>query len=225
MRDECRIAIVGVEPIFRDGVVQTLSCDQGFVVAAQGTTGQDAEHVASEHGLDVLLLEAAVPGSLAAARNILSVHQNVKVIFFASGEDEEHASQALQIGVHGYMLKTIAALEFVHAIATVHAGGRYISHDLSWRLVTSRAPASTPPQLAGRSQLSLREQQIVEYTLMGLTNLQIAHKLGRSLSTTKYHKSMTFKKLGVRNRLGVIAKMNEIGMNGGLADSASSLRQ
>ena len=65
MRDECLIAIVGVEPIFRDGVVQTLSCDQGFVVVAEGTTGQDAEHLAGEHGLDVLLLEAAVPGSLA----------------------------------------------------------------------------------------------------------------------------------------------------------------
>ena len=199
MREVCRIGVVGVEPIFRDGVVDVLGRDQRLIVAGQGRTVQEAERLVRECGLDVLLLEAAVPGSLATAQAILSGHPTVKVIFLASVEDEEQASQALFVGVHGYIMKTITGPELVHAIAMVHRGGRYISHDLSWRVVKNRAPTQTPHQIADKSQLSLREQQVLEYTLRGLTNLQMACELGLSLSATKYHKTSAFRKLGVRN--------------------------
>jgi DNA-binding NarL/FixJ family response regulator len=206
MADVCRIVVVGLDPIFRGGMVEALRCDQRFVVAAHGMTAQDAEHLAREHELDVLVLEAAVPSSLTAALAILGAHQKIKLIFLASDEDEEHVSHALHMGVHGYILKTITGQELVHALAMIHGGGRYISHDLSWRLLTNRAPTPTPPQIA----LSLREQQVLDHTLDGLTNRQIACKLGLSLGALKYHKTNVFRKLGVHNSLGLVATMNGV---------------
>ena len=197
MADVCRVAVVDVDPIFRDGVVQVLRSDQTFCVAAEGTTAQNAEDMAREYGPDALLLGDAVPGSLIAAQAILRAHQNVKVIILASVEDHEHATQALDIGVHGYVVKTITGAELVRAITMVHGGERYISHGLSWRLVTNRALSVTPRQMANRSHLSLRELQVLEYTSKGLTNQQIACKLGLSISTTKYYKTFAFRKLGV----------------------------
>ena len=209
MGDVCRVAVVDVEPFFREGVVQFLRSDQTFFVAAEGTTAQDAEEIARQYGPDALLLGDAVPDGLIVAQAILRAHQNVKMIILASVEDHEHASQALHVGVHGYIMKTIAGPELARAITMVHGGERYISHGLSWRLVTNRAPGAMPRQIANRSHLSLRELQVLEYTSKGLTNQQIACKLGLSISGTKYYKTLAFRKLGVRNRVEAIATMNK----------------
>ena len=208
MVDECRIVIVDVYPLFREGVVQAVRRDQTLIVVAEGTTANDAEQLVRENEPDVLLLEVAVPGSLRAAKAILRAHRNVKVIFLASVEDQEHATQALHAGAHGYIMKGIAGPELVKAIAIVHGGERYVTHELALRLVTKPESSLAQLKIAGRP-LSLREQQVLDYTLGGLTNQEIASKLGRSLSTIKYHKTLVFRKMGVRSRMEAMIALNQ----------------
>ncbi len=203
MVDRCRIAIVDNYPIFRDGVVQTLLRPKKFSVVAEGATSEEAEQFVSEMGLDVILIEAAVAGSLKTAQAILRSHKNVKVIFLASAEDQEHATQALHAGVHGYIMKGITGLELIKAINAVQRGERYITPDLAWRLVTK--PDSSP--VHSRQHLSIREQQVLDHASKGLTNQEIARILGLAVSTIKYYKTLAFKKMGVRNRLEALLQL------------------
>ena len=48
MADGLRIAIVDNFPIFRDGVVQALRRDKGFVVVGESTTAEDAKRFVSK---------------------------------------------------------------------------------------------------------------------------------------------------------------------------------
>jgi two-component system, NarL family, nitrate/nitrite response regulator NarL len=196
-----RIAVVDHYPIFRQGIVQALRRQKNFVVVGEGSTGEDAEKFASEKALDVLLLEVAVPNSLKVAASILSAHQNVKIIFLASIEDEEHALSALQAGAQGYIMKGISGPELVGAINVVSNGGRYISPDLAWRLVAKPASHTTTRETLSRASLSIREQQVLDCTSKGLTNREIGAMLGLGVSTIKHYKTLVFRKIGVRNRL------------------------
>jgi two-component system, NarL family, nitrate/nitrite response regulator NarL len=204
MGEDCRIAIVDKYPIFRIGVTQAVRRDKRFTIVGEGTTAEDARQLVREKKPHLLLLEAAVPGSLAAAQAILRAHRNVKVIILASAEDLEHASQAVHIGIHGYILKGIAGPELIKAIAAVHGGERYITPDLAWRLVTKPAAAAAPNEERTWRELSIREQQVLAYTSEGLSNSEIARALGLGLSTIKYYKTLAFRKMGVRNRVEAV---------------------
>jgi len=207
--DAYRIAIIDEHPIYRAGVVHAILRDKSFQVVAEGTSAEDAKRVVRETEPDVLLLEAGVPGSLDAAEKILQAHPDVKVIFLTSGEDLEFATRAVRAGAHGYMLKEITGPDLLKAIAAVHAGERYISPDLAWRMVTKPVPSAPPPEPAYWQSLSVREQQVLDYTSKGLSNREIARVLGLGLSTIKYYKTLAFRKTGVRNRVEAILAVSK----------------
>jgi DNA-binding NarL/FixJ family response regulator len=195
-----RVAVVDIYPIFREGVVQALRRCKDIAVVAQGATVKEAEQFARDLRPDVLLIETAVPGSLRAAQMILRTHKSVKLIFLSSAEDQDCVNRAVRAGVQGYIMKGITGSDLVKAIQAVHGGERYITPDLAWRLVTMPPPATnkTVP-------LSLQELTVIEHTSRGLTNCEIANKMGVALSTIKYYKTRAFQKLGARNRLEAVA--------------------
>jgi len=200
--------VVDKYPIFRTGVVQALRRDKNIVVVGEGATAEEAELCAIEKDADILLLEAAVPGSLKAVQAIIHAKRSVKVIFLASTEDQEHVTRALNAGVHGYIMKGVTGQELVKAVKAVHSGERYITPALAWHLITRPAPATLRRDSEIRPLLSIREQQVLDCTKKGLTNHEIASILGLAVGTIKYYKTLAFKKIGVRNRLEAIVVTN-----------------
>jgi len=206
--DKLRIAVVDKYPIFRTGVVQALRRDKNLVVVAEGASAEEAEQCAAAKRPDILLMEAAVPGSLKAVEGIIRASQGTKVIFLASTEDQEHVTRALHAGVHGYIMKGVTGRELVQAVKAVSSGERYITPALAWHLITRPAPVTTRREAEIRPLLSIREQQVLDCTKKGLTNNEIANILGLAVGTIKYYKTLAFKKIGVRNRLEAIVATN-----------------
>lgn len=209
MSEPLRLAIVDNYPIFRAGLVQVLRRHTNIAVVAEGADAREAQQFAATKRIDMLLMEVSVPGSLRAAQSILRVHPTVKMVFLASTDDAEHATQALRAGAHGYIMKGITASDLIKAIRAIHAGERFISSDLAWRLVTKPVPPSGQITDCGIS-LSPREQQVLDHTSKGLTNQEIANVLGLAVTTIKYYKTLAFKKMGVRNRVEAIFALNKI---------------
>jgi DNA-binding NarL/FixJ family response regulator len=206
--EKLRVVVVDKYPIFRTGVVQALRRDKNIVVVGEGATAEEAEQCAGAKEPHILLLEAAVPGSLKAVQAIIHANRNVKVIFLASTEDQEHVTRALHAGVHGYIMKGVTGRELVKAVKAVSSGERYITPALAWHLITHPAPAVTRRESEIKPLLSIREQQVLDCTKKGLTNHEIASILGLAVGTIKYYKTLAFKKIGVRNRLEAIVVTN-----------------
>jgi len=53
---------------------------------------------------------------------------------------------------------------------------------------------------AARARLSLREAQVLALASEGLTNREIASRLGLTVHSIKFHLATVFRKLGVTNR-------------------------
>ena len=201
MDGECRVAIVDNYPLYRTGIALVIARESGFRVVGEGSTAEHAKSLAQTRNPHVLLLDADVSDSLGTAKAILLTYRNVKIAFIALAEDLAFAAEAIHAGAHGYMTKGITGQELARAIATIHAGQRYIAPDLAWRLITKPASCPARREVVDREHLSPREQQVLNYSSQGLSNQQISLMLGLGLSSVKSCKTLAYRKMGVRNRV------------------------
>ena len=108
---------------------------------------------------------------------------------------EAEAPRMLQCGARGIIRKT-ADLEALLACLRTVAGGRSWMEDSVFR-------DSIRPERYARSELTPREQQVLELVEQGFKNKEIATDLGIRPGTVKIHLKHIFEKTGVRGRYGL----------------------
>ncbi len=206
-----RIAVVDNDPLYRKGLVETIS-GPSLVVLAEGETAEDVVRIVREHRPDVLILEIGLSGdAIAAVKTALRTRPGLKVIFLTSSSDEDDLSDALRVGVHGYILKGVRGPELITAITAVHNGESYVTPALGARMLIQTkgkllAPASKSEQL----HLTFRDRRVLHNLAKGLSNRELASELGVSVRTIKYYVSRLFRKMGVRSRFQAILETKRL---------------
>ncbi len=102
---------------------------------------------------------------------------------------------AHDLGVHGYLSKTLPARELVAALEAVHAGQRFVSQ------APARARLPSGLDWPGRSEgLTDREAEILALITQGKSNAQVAELTYLSPNTIKSYIRTTYRKIGVHSR-------------------------
>ncbi len=208
MPEAIRIAVIDDHPIFRGGLKRAISRAREVKLVAEGSTAADACAIAGELQPDVMLLDIVIPGGgIEAATAIVASGSPVKVIMLTGSDDEERVTAAIAAGAWGYLLKGTNAGELLEAVRVVHGGDFYVTPALSSRLLVRavRAQPLMPNAAVKGFGLSHREQQILELAAEGLSNSDIAARLGLAVPTVKNYMSIIFQKMHVRNRAEAIA--------------------
>ncbi|MFM8413976.1 MAG: response regulator transcription factor [Planctomycetota bacterium] len=153
----------------------------------------------------VLLLDLGLPGShgLEVIRVVRDRHPGCRVLVLTVFEDPEKISQALTTGACGYLLKSALPREIVAAVREAHEGGVPMSPRVAQRVLQLLA-ALTPA--ATKVKLSRREQELLQNFVDGLTNKEIATRLGISVHTVDGYARSLFEKLGVHSRAAAVAR-------------------
>ncbi len=210
MLKSIRIAVVDDHPILREGVIGVLSHQKDFQIVGEGASAEDAVRIASETHPHLLLLDISMPGGgLEAARRILDTHPGIKTIMLTVSEREEDLNRAMQIGVHGYVLKGITGSDLVATIRAVSRGETYITPQFAARLLSNMRRTGNTAGNTRREQpmLNVREEQILKEVAAGHTNKEIARKLSLSEKTIKHYMTSVLQKLNVRNRVEAVIAM------------------
>jgi DNA-binding NarL/FixJ family response regulator len=106
MANQIRIAVIDDHPLYREGIVQTLTEAEGLEVVAEGAMAAHALKVAQECLPDVILLDLRIPGGgVEAAANIADACPHVRIIMLTASENAQDVTSALQAGARGYILK------------------------------------------------------------------------------------------------------------------------
>ncbi len=220
MDERIRVSAIDDHPMFLEGLRRAVRQTPDVELVAEGCTADDACRIAETVKPDVMLLDIGIPGDgLKALRRILSMASPVTVIMLTASDSDEHVAEALAAGAKGYLVKGAGASEVIEAIRSVRSNIPYISTSVASRLLIQKVaaeraqqgggPAASPSGYLPRSLLSQREQQIVDYASQGLTNKEIADKLGLSVRTVKREMSIILQKLQVRSRLAAaVARLN-----------------
>jgi DNA-binding NarL/FixJ family response regulator len=201
------LLIVDDHEVVRIGLGAVLDLTPGMKVVGQARNKADAIAQCRRTKADVVLLDIRLPdgSGIEAAREILSAHPNIRILFLTSFADEHTVLEAILSGAQGYVLKDIASAALIRAIKTVAAGQplidpRLATHTLSWM---KNLPAGQIS--AKRSLLSPQEQRILPHVAGGLTNKEIAQRLDLSEKTVKNYLANIYSKLQIGRRSQVAA--------------------
>ena len=204
MSEAYNIVVVDDHPIWRDGVIKTLSDHDEFKVVGHGSNADDALALVAEFLPDVILLDVSMPGcGISAAHRISIAYPVVKVVMLTVSENEDNVLAALKAHAKGYVLKGVSSVELVKIIKQICAGETYITPSLAASLLVE----SKENQKTSYLELNLpdllndRERQILEKLATGLSNKEIAESIYLSEKTVKHYMTNIMQKLQVRNRV------------------------
>jgi DNA-binding NarL/FixJ family response regulator len=209
MSNSLRVAVIDDHPLFRAGVASTLR-ELGIDVVAEGASAEDAVAVARSHCLDVMLLDISMPGGgTGLITIILQERPQLKIVMLTASEDSDHVKGALRLGAKGYILKGVGSAAFAEALASISQGERYVTPDLSAKLLDQSL--DVPKQGVTSEALSLREVEVMDLVALGWSNKLIARHLDLQEKTVKHHMTRILAKLGAANRTEAALKWRAAG--------------
>jgi DNA-binding NarL/FixJ family response regulator len=209
-----RVMIVDDHEVVRNGIRFSLLAFDDLVLVAEAESGVEAvqrcaEMANSSRLPQVILMDMLMPGmdGVATTRAILAVHPGIQVIALTSFEKGSLVHDALEAGAVGYLLKDAAIDELADAIRAARAGRVTLAPAAAQAL--AQIPQSPAP--IGHD-LTRREAEVLALVVEGQSNNQIAHRLGISPSTARFHVSAILSKLGTANRAEAAAMAVKYGL-------------
>jgi two-component system nitrate/nitrite response regulator NarL len=183
--------------------------------ALQRDAELDVVHWNADHGLsaaalaadvNVLAVSSALNGEpargLAALRELRAARPSIRGVVLLDSRRPEAILDAFRAGARGVFNRDSSIEMFCKCIRSVHQG--QIWADSADVALVIDALASTPhmrlPATDALNLLSKRETEVVQCLVQGLTNREIAERMGLSQHTVKNYLFRVFDKLGVSSR-------------------------
>ncbi|MDF2508958.1 MAG: two-component system response regulator [Microbacterium sp.] len=177
----------------------------GITVVGEAADGDIAVRNAAALRPDVVLMDLRMPGrdGISATREIVERGLG-DVLVLTSFDEDELVLGAIRAGAVGFLLKTVDAPALVQAVRSVAAGEGALDPRVTRRALAAVAQGMTPPppgsNATERSDLTVREREVLDGILLGWSNAQLAARLRISIPTVKTHVSNVLTKLGARSR-------------------------
>jgi len=209
MTDALRVVIADDHPPTRETVREALEAN-GIEVVAEAGSAPAAVAAAEEHLPDVCLLDIHMPGSgIMAAAEITQSLQGVAVVMLTASRDDEDLFAALRAGASGYLPKDMDPDRIGSALRGVLAGEAALPRWLVLKVLDEfraepKRRISLKPKRGATSQLTPREQEILDLMAEGLSTEDIAKRLFVAQVTVRTHISTILKKLRVPDRASAI---------------------
>lgn len=192
MADKLTIMLVDDHYLVRVGLASIIALEPDMAVCAEAATGEQAIALYRAHRPDVTLMDLRLPGigGSEATLAIRAEFPDARIIVLSVYAGDEEIYNALQAGALAYLVKSVQREELVQAIRKVATGQRHIPQDVAARLA----------ERLSRSQLSVRELDVLRLLVSGRRNREIATLLDITEGTVKLHVSSILGKLGVADR-------------------------
>lgn len=196
-----RVLIADDHEMFRQGL-RVLLEEEGFQFVAEASNGREAVQLCQQHHPEVAILDIAMPllNGIFAAREIIKSNPRTKVVLLTQHTEDQMVLESLRAGVTGYVLKTRATSELVHALRAVCRGEMYLTQSISRTVVQAFLTKDSLPA----RPLSDRERQVLQLVAEGKTNKEVASLLGISVNTAESHRTNLMEKLDIHDTVGLV---------------------
>ena len=189
-----KVLIADDHTLFRAGLARILARDPRLEVVAQARNGSEAVEETLALRPDVVLMDLQMPG-LNGVDAVKRLHQDapaVRVLVLSAYADRSMVTEAIDSGAVGYADKDTTPDDMVERILS--------------------ASSSPQRQRPAPADLSDRELDVLNLVASGLSNKQIARRLGISEKTVRNHLSRVFNKLRAANRTEAVLSAMRMGL-------------
>jgi DNA-binding NarL/FixJ family response regulator len=179
--------------------LKTIISSGGIEVLAVGNSADQAVELYDRYIPDIILMDIRMgeKTGLDAAKEIISKHNEARVLFLTTFEDDEYILTALKIGAKGYILKQNYE-SIIPSLNAVMSGQTVFGEK-----IVSRLPEilnSNKEKKLADFGLSEKEAEIIAHVAKGLSNKEIASAMYLSEGTVRNYISIVLEKLNLRDR-------------------------
>jgi two-component system nitrate/nitrite response regulator NarL len=209
-----RVLLVDDHPIVRWGIRSCLARYDHIEVVAEGCDGVEGLRLAREHQPDVILTDIDMPhmNGLALTDALRREVPKSRVLILSMYTNSGYVLRIIRSGAKGYVLKEADSSELIQAIETVFRGDAFFSPDAA-RVALNQFVRGSGDDSSG-TELSAREREVLVGIAEGLSNKEIASKLGVGVRTIETHRENIMTKLDIHSVAGLTKYAVSKGMVG-----------
>lgn len=196
------VFLVGGSDLFRRGLRGFLE-GSSFETASEFTAYRDCVDVAGDMpspALIVYISTGDVDESASAVDALLGAYDRARLLVLSFVMSVDELGACLRMGARGYLLTSISKQALTHSLALILLGETVFPSDLARALMGGGPTVANPAAARKLENLTGREVDILHCLTEGLSNKQIARRLGIQEATVKIHVKSLIGKLGVANR-------------------------
>lgn len=190
--------IIADRELVCEALAAILSSQSDIRVAGHATQLEEATLALEKVNSDAVLLNSQKNALTRQwVEHLIGTYPSVRLLILTGQIDTAEIKVGLKMGVMGYLQRDIASQDLYRAIRAVASGQAWAPRDLMTQLIQDR---TTFQDLAGRRNLTRRENEVLEHLAQGLTNKQIGVGLNISEKTVKSHLNLVYQKLNISTR-------------------------
>lgn len=208
-----RIFLAAEYAMVRAGLRSILAQYPEFLIVGEGEDDDEIIEAVGSEPPDVLVLAITDQDSLSFVQSLVRFI-DVPVLIVSMDDKLKHAREVLALGVAGFLVGTAGADDLICGIRTVARGYSFVSAPLPARGGAQRLfrdireepalGANSEPMHRGVETLTPRETEVLTLMAEGLSNREIAERLGLSPKTIEAYRTRLSDKTGLRRRSELI---------------------
>jgi DNA-binding NarL/FixJ family response regulator len=201
------IAIVEDDSDLRSTLADLVSTAPAWTVTHTFPNAEVALPVLIENSTDLVLMDIQLPGmsGIECVAKLREKHPAIKVLMLTVYDNSERVFEALAAGASGYLLKRDVPTRLLESLDEALIGSSPISSAVA-RHMFQHFLAEVPSPAGEDWNLTKRETQVLELLVAGSLYKEIAHEVGISLQTVRFHLHNIYNKLHVRTRTEAVVK-------------------
>jgi two-component system nitrate/nitrite response regulator NarL len=210
-RDErIRVLVADNTRIHTQLLADALKRDPGLDVISADSDSHGLIAAAAAHKADVLLISSNLDEESHRAfevlRQLRASHPQIRAVMLLDSSKREFILHAFRAGARGIFSRHESVESLCKCVRSVHEGQIWASSvQMSFAVeALAASPTVRAVDANGLDLLSKREMEVVRSLAEGLTNREIAERLGLSQHTIKNYLFRVFDKLGVSSRVELL---------------------
>ncbi|MBX2872418.1 MAG: response regulator transcription factor [Saprospiraceae bacterium] len=203
MSESIRIMLVDDHQIILDSLGLLFDLMDGISLVATVNDSRKVLEILGEKEVDILITDMSMPymNGIELSFQVKEKFPDLKILMLTVNDQGDRIQDAFKAGISGYVMKKAGRVELEKAIRTIAAGQLHFSQEVMRTLLSTK---EGDDQFEKIKHLTKRELEIIKLIVREYSSAEIAEELFISQGTVETHRHNIFKKLDVKNAIGLV---------------------
>lgn len=211
--DFLNVLIVDDHVLLREVLCALLNKETDFeVVGWTAPEGAQALAKALQPDIILLVIASGTTNWLGLAKLLIGCCPDTRITIFTTVDDGNLLFDAVRMGVHGYLHKTLSASDMLSALRSISQGKQIVIGQPAAKLELNQRRRITNDQNSTHLGLSTKDIEILRLAAQGNSNKEIGVHLYWSEITIKRRMQEIYQKLQTKDRAQAVAEALRLGL-------------